>query len=157
MACYVDTSAWVALLGREANAGQMAQWMMRGMPLLTSVWTEVEVASALSIKARRGELTQGMVLQTCQLFRELLGTGGVTGVGCVTTDFQEAALMCEQMSSGLRGGDALHLAVAQRAGSTHFLSFDKTLNRQALQMGLVLVDIEQDGGSSGKNAQEPSR
>ena len=145
MACYVDTSAWVALLGREVNAVPMERWMMRGMPLVTSNWTGVEIASALSIKARRGELTQGMVSQCCQAFHELLEAGGLALIECVATDFQEAAWMCEQMSSGLRGGDALHLAVAQRSGGTHFLSFDKTLNRQALQMGMVLVDIEQDG------------
>lgn len=145
MACYVDTSVWVALLGREATATAVERWMMRGMPLLTSVWTGVEIASALSIKARRGELTQTLVSKSCQAFRDLLATGGLAGVECVATDFQEAELMCEQVGSGLRGGDALHLAVAQRSGSTHFLSFDKTLNRQAQQMGLVVIDIEQDG------------
>ncbi|MEX1167690.1 MAG: type II toxin-antitoxin system VapC family toxin [Hydrogenophaga sp.] len=141
MACYVDTSVWVALLGHEANGQPIEAWMMRGMPLITSAWTKVEIARALGIKARRGELSQGMVSDMCQSFRDLLGTAGVAQVDCAGTDFQEAALMCEHVASGLRGGDALHLAVAQRSGSSHFLSFDKTLNRQAQQMGLVLVDI----------------
>jgi predicted nucleic acid-binding protein len=141
MACYVDTCACVALLGREANAEPIEQWMMRGMPLMTSAWTKVEIASALSIKARRGELDQALVSDICQAFKALLGVGGVAQMDCVDTDFQEAALMCEHVASGLRGGDALHLAVAQRSGSSHFLSFDKTLNRQAQQMGLALVDI----------------
>ena len=141
MACYVDTSVWVALLGREANAESIEQWMMRGMPLLTAAWTKVEIASALGTKARRGELDQALVSDICQSFKASLAVGGVVQLGCADTDFQEAALLCEQVASKLRGGDALPLAVAQRSGSSHFLSFEKTLNRQAQQMGLVLVDI----------------
>jgi uncharacterized protein with PIN domain len=100
MACYVDTRAWVALLGREANAEPIEQWMMRGMPLMTSAWTKVEIARALSIIARRGELDQALVSDICRAFKALLGVGGVAQMDCVDTDFQEAALLCEHVASG---------------------------------------------------------
>ena len=141
MACYVDTSVWVALLGREATAPRVARWMAQGLFMVTAQWTSVEVASALGIKARRGELTQEMVSGICQAFRKLMAMGGVSMEVNERTDFQEAALLCEQVSHGLRAGDALHLAVAQRVGCTHFLSFDKALNRQAEQMGFELVAL----------------
>lgn len=141
MACYVDTSVWMALLGRESSALAIEQWMMRGLPLATSAWTAVEIASGLGIKARRGDLSQGQVSQTCEAFRGLLGTGGVEQVACTGLDFSQAALLCEHVAGGLRSGDALHLAVAQRVGSTLFFSFDKTLSRQAQQMGFGLVNV----------------
>lgn len=142
MACYVDTSVWVALLSQEARGPAVARWLQGDVPLVTSRWTAVEIASALSIKARRGELSQTQVSQACQAFRDVLDGAGVAAVDCVGTDFQEAALLCEHVASGLRSGGALHLAVAQRTGSSLFLSFDRTLNQQAERLGLQLIEIE---------------
>ncbi len=141
MSCYVDTSVWLALLGREATAPAVATWMAGGMTIVTAHWTGVEVASGLGIKARRGEFTQATVSSICAAFRQLIAIGGVLLQSCEDTDFQEAATLCEGVSSGLRGGDALHLAVAHRVGCTHFLSFDKVLNQQARRAGFALVVI----------------
>lgn len=141
MSCYVDTSVWLALLGREATAPAVATWMSGGMILATAQWTAVELASGLGIKARRGEFTQATASSICDAFRQLIAIDGVSVPPCRDTDFQEAAALCERIGSGLRGGDALHLAVAQRLGCTHFLSFDKVLNQQAQQAGLMLIAI----------------
>jgi predicted nucleic acid-binding protein len=141
MTCYVDTSVWLALLGSEATAHEVSAWMSQGMTMVTAQWTGVEIASGLGIKARRGELTQATVSSICESFRQLVAMDGVYLPGCEDTDFQEAATLCEGVSTGLHGGDALHLVVAQRAGCTHFLSFDKVLNRQAQRAGFALVAI----------------
>ena len=41
----------------------------------------------------------------------------------------------------LNGTDALHLAIARRVGCRHFFSLDKTLNRNAVQAGMRLVEV----------------
>jgi uncharacterized protein len=141
MSCYVDTSVWLALLGREAAAPAVATWMSGGMRLATAQWTAVELASGLAIKARRGEITQAVASRVCDAFRQLIALDGVSVLPFHDTDFHEAAALCERVSGGLRGGDALHLAVAQRSGCIHFLSFDKVLNQHAQQAGLTLIAI----------------
>ncbi len=141
MTCYVDTSVWIALLGHEKTSAAVAAWMEQGAPMVTAHWTVVEVASAMSIKSRRGEISQETVSQVCQALRNLIAIGGVAAQSCEDADFHEASLMCEDVGRKIRGGDALHLVVAQRVGCGQFLSFDKTLNAQALQMGLELVTV----------------
>lgn len=141
MACYVDTSVWLALLGREVTAKRVADWFEKGVALTTSVWTAVEIASALGVKARRGELTQQAVSAVCKAYRDLLDIGIVQVQNCQITDFNEAQMLCEQVASGMRAGDALHLSVAVRSGCSQFFSFDKTLNQRASLAGLELIAI----------------
>jgi uncharacterized protein len=141
MSSYVDTSVWIALLGHEKTSASVATWMELGEPLVTSRWTAVEIASAMSIKSRRGEISQETVSRICQAFRNLIAIGGVSVPSHEDADFLEAGLMCEDVSRKIRGGDALHLAVAQRVGCRQFLSFDQILNAQAVQMGLELVAL----------------
>jgi uncharacterized protein len=141
MSCYVDTSVWIALLGHEKISASVADWMEQGEPLVTGRWTAVEIASAMSIKSRRGEISQETVSRICQAFRSLIAIGGVSIASHEDADFQEASLMCEDVSRKIRGGDALHLVVAQRVGCRQFLSFDHALNTQAVQIGLELVAL----------------
>ena len=140
MTCYVDTSVWIALLAKEKTAPSVAAWMARGTPLLTAEWTQVEVASGLGIKARRLEFNQAVASQMCAAFRQLIAMDGVAIAPIVPTDFEEAALICEQVDLAIRGGDGLHLAVAQRVGAAHFFSFDNALKRQAKRMGMELME-----------------
>lgn len=142
MSCYVDTSVWIALLGHEQTSASVADWMELGEPLVTARWTAVEIVSAMSIKSRRGEISQETVSQICLAFRQLISIGGLSVQSCEDADFHEASLMCEDASRNIRGGDALHLVVAQRVGCVQFLSFDKALNAQAVQMGLELVALQ---------------
>jgi uncharacterized protein len=142
MSCYVDTSAWIALLAHEKTSASVATWMELGEPLVTARWTAVEIASAMSIKSRRGEISQQTVSQICEAFRSLIAIGGVAIPSHEDADFQEASLMCEDVSRKIRGGDALHLAVAQRVGCLQFLSFDDVLNTQAVQMGFELIALQ---------------
>jgi len=57
---YVDTSVWVALLAREAPAAALAQWLATAPALCCADWTQVELASALGIKHRRGDICRWM-------------------------------------------------------------------------------------------------
>jgi uncharacterized protein len=141
MACYVDTSVWIALLGRETTAPSIAQWLAQGRQLLTSTWTAVEVASGLGIKVRRGEFAPELAQTMCGAYEKLL----VSDVSVITVDnadMQQAQWLCMQTQRGLRAGDALHLALAQRNNCSHFFSLDQTLNRNAQGAGMQLISLE---------------
>ena len=57
-----------------------------------------------------------------------------------TVDFRRAAKLCDQWQMGLRAGDALHLAIAERHGLT-VCTLDKLMQESALALGLHLENI----------------
>lgn len=139
---YVDTSVWVAVLTQEPSA----ETLMRALEaeagqLLTALWTRTELASALGIKARRHELTQERVRQLIQEF-ELWVAGGLVAMPVDSMDFLQAARLCENIDSKLRGGDALHLSVAKRCQATHLLSLDKDMLENAGSLGMQFIDYD---------------
>ena len=54
-------------------------------------------------------------------------------------DFREAARLLLEVSTGLRGPDALHLAIARRRGAILY-TFDQTLLRAAATLGVPASD-----------------
>ena len=137
---YVDTSVWVAVLAHEPNApGLMRDLEAETGQLLTAAWTRTELASALSIKARRNELTQASVSALLREF-DLWVSGGVTVMPVDSSDFARAAQLCENVASKLRAGDALHLSVAKRCLATHLFSLDTDMLNNAIALGLSWMD-----------------
>jgi predicted nucleic acid-binding protein len=103
------------------------------------MWTRTELASALAIKARRGELAQERLSALCREF-ELWVAGGVSVVPVDSVDFMAAAKQCEHMESKLRAGDALHLCVARRCQVTHLFSLDKDMLENADVLGIQKIE-----------------
>jgi uncharacterized protein len=136
---YVDSSVWIAVLAREAPASTLTDWLAeQDGQLLASYWTRTELASALGIKARRGELTQKQMSLLLQEFERWV-TGGLQMLAVDGQDFAAAAALCEDVSSGLRAGDALHLSVARRCQASHLLSLDGDMIKSAPALGLAVV------------------
>ena len=72
----MDSSVWIALLAKEASAEQLTLWLEgEDGQLFTALWTRTELASALSIKARRGEFSQKQVTQLLEEFEQWVATG----------------------------------------------------------------------------------
>ena len=69
---YVDTSVWVALLAREAPAAALSLWLAQAPPLCCANWAELELASALGIKHRRGELSLAAARSICDVFASMM-------------------------------------------------------------------------------------
>jgi hypothetical protein len=137
---YVDTSVWIALLAREAPAPAVANWLVQAPQLCCADWTRLELASAIGIKHRRGDLPASAARAICEVFASMM-TYQVHQAAVTAPDMEQACLLCLDMDRGLRAGDALHLAVAMRLQCSQFFSFDHNLNRHAQQAGLRLVAL----------------
>ena len=137
---YVDTSALVALYTGEARGEPLLRWMSRRphSGYCISDWVITEFASALAIKARRGDIDEDQVAQAWHEFDDACDT--LLKVERVEADdFGNAAALCLQPATGLRSGDSLHLAIAARLACKSLLSFDDTLNRNAKAGGLAVI------------------
>lgn len=107
---YLDTSVLVAALTAEP----LTELAQRHLALSRSV--VVAISEALSGFRR--------------LMQDSLDCLPVTG-----DDFRAAAALADRATAGLRAGDALHLAVASRAGCTVH-TFDRAMAGAAESLGL---------------------
>lgn len=137
---YVDTSALVALFAHEARADALLAWLARHprLQMCVSDWTITEFASALAMKLRRGDLDEQTMADAWLEFDNACGS--LLHVAPTSSDdFGNAARLCLQVDSGLRSGDALHLAVASRLTCESLLSYDLILNKNAKAGGLAVI------------------
>jgi predicted nucleic acid-binding protein len=114
---YLDTSLLTALVVPEPRSQRVRAWA-EGVDdaFATSDWALAELASALSIKQRTGDLTQagrGVADRVLARFIE----ENVEVLGVHRADFRTAARLSAQPEPPLRAADALHLAVAARHGA----------------------------------------
>jgi predicted nucleic acid-binding protein len=137
---YLDTSVLVALVANEPNAPSVKRWLAAAevAPLCSSDWCVPEVASALSLKVRTGQLDEAQADAAWQAFGAACD-GLLDLLPVQATDYSMAAQMCRLPQAGLRAGDALHLAVALRCGCDALLAFDQNLNKNARASGLQLI------------------
>lgn len=137
---YLDTSALVALVANEPSARSVKLWLAdpQAAQLCSSDWCVPEVASALSLKVRTGQLDEGQADASWQAFGAACD-GLLDLLPVQAADYATAAQMCRVPQAGLRAGDALHLAVALRCGCDALLAFDQNLNKNARASGLQLI------------------
>lgn len=137
---YVDTSVWCAYCFNEQGSEQAVEWFGGAdLGLVgTSWWTQTEFASALGIQLRRKALSRKQAEQARERFSEVLDM--VTLLNVSQQDFHEAAASCVDAASKLRGGDALHLAIAQRHGCTSIATLDTQMQASARRLGLKLIE-----------------
>ncbi len=103
--------------------------------LAISNWTIVEFASLLSRRVRMGELSATLMQNVMESFRED-AEQSFSMVAVTAADFQLASKLILQWETGLRAGDALHLAIAQNAHCDHLFSLDRGLIYAAQQFGI---------------------
>lgn len=125
---YFDTSFLVPFIVPEPTSNAVTAFI-GGLPrgeLAISHWTEVEFASMLAREVRMGSYDS-------EAFRT-----AVTRLGAVTqssfaiflpdaADFAQARDYLMRHETGLRGGDALHLAIAANRRASAIYSLDKGL------------------------------
>lgn len=133
---YVDTSLLVAALLNERSTPSAQRWLgeQPAGELAISDWVITEFSAALSMKLRTGELEPPHRSEVLAFFTRLV-EASFQVLPVSRPDFQAAARFADQYLTGLRAGDALHLAIAAKRGaSLHTL--DKRLAEAGQALGV---------------------
>lgn len=131
MRFYLDTSLLVSALTREATTERNLDWIVThlGEGLAVSWWVTTEFSSALSfalsVKLRNGGIDLEGRADALLSYSELIA-GEVSVLPLAGRHFRMAAQFSDQHTTGLRGSDALHLAVCADYG-TELCTLDRRL------------------------------
>jgi predicted nucleic acid-binding protein len=132
----LDTSILVAALSRERRTKAVQTWLSEQPPeqLFISEWVITEFSSALSLKVRMNQLTMALRADVLAGFTQLVEESfSVLPLG--RDDFRVAARFCDRHDTGLRAGDALHLACASNHGA-QLISLDRLQVKAATTLGV---------------------
>ena len=141
MALYADTCILLPLFFRDASTDAALAWLEASgsETILISPWTRTEFASAAGIMARRGDISADLHREGLERFDRLVSARlAVEAVD--TTDFDRARGWIAGYRSGLRAGDALHLAVCMRLSAT-LGTADDPLARAADKVGVAVQRV----------------
>ncbi|MDE0392914.1 MAG: type II toxin-antitoxin system VapC family toxin [Rhodospirillales bacterium] len=125
---YFDTSFLVPLILPEATSEPIAAFF-GGLPaddLAVSHWTRVEFASLLAREVRMGNLDAAAARMAGSRFEAMIDESFVVLLPS-RDDFDRAREWLTHFETGLRAGDALHLAVASNRGANAIYSLDKLM------------------------------
>lgn len=138
---YVDTSALVALIVNEPGSAGVAAWYAATKrDLVSAAWCVTEFGSALGLKQRTAQLDAHQARAAWERFERLV-TNDLRLLTVEPADFHRAALLTLDAASGIRAGDALHLACAERAGAKGLATLDKVMAGNASRVRLKPVPL----------------
>ena len=128
---YVDTSVLVALCTNEAKTIEVVRWYENCTDELASAaWCVTEFASAMGLKQRTGQLSEEQAQAAWMQFERVCANDlQLLPVEIMT--FHKAAVLTMKSATGLRAGDALHLACAMEAKAKGLVSLDVVLAKNA--------------------------
>lgn len=136
---YFDTSFLVPLVLPEATSARVARFV-RALPaseLTVSHWTRVEFSSLLGREVRMGGLSARAATRADTTFEQMI-VASFEVLLPDTVDFSRAKDYLARHETGLRGGDALHLAVAANRGARAIYCLDKTMTKAGSALGLPI-------------------
>lgn len=134
---YLDTSFLVPLFIREPKSKAVGAWLagIGTSELAVSEWGVTEFSSAASIKTRTGQIGEAARTDMQAEFKAFIDSRVRRVVHVLSADFHRAADLCDRWPLGLRAGDALHLAIAERYSLT-VCTLDKGMWTAAEALGL---------------------
>jgi len=134
---YFDTSFLVPLVLPEASSDRIQKFLSlsRTEPLAISHWTRVEFSSVLAREVRMGGLAPGVATKADAEFEAIVAESFVVLLP-TSNDFDLCKQYLGNFHSGLRAGDALHLAIAAHHRVSGFYSLDRKLLKVGRQLGL---------------------
>lgn len=134
---YFDTSFLAPLILQEPTSIKVERFMTR-LPageLAISHWTRVEFSSLLAREVRMGSLDRQAARDADAQF-ETVVTESFVVLLPNADDFSLAKAYLGNYETGLRAGDALHLAIARNHGAKSIYSLDKTLLKAGKLLGV---------------------
>ena len=122
---YLDTSFVAPLVIAENSSEAVEAFVLKvkAGELATSLWTQVELSGLVSRKVRMGELSDSNAEVVRREFDRVLGES-FEMLAPTAADFAAAAKYLELPKTGLRAGDALHLAIAANRHAKRILTLD---------------------------------
>jgi predicted nucleic acid-binding protein len=144
---YFDTSFLVPLILDEPTSNRIERFMSRqsAEDLAISHWTRVEFSSLLAREVRMGGLKRRAASDADAQFEELMAESFVV-LSPTARDFDLAKEYLQRYRTGLRAGDALHLAIASNNRATAIYSLDRTLQSAGRKLRLpVRAGIRRGG------------
>jgi len=136
---YVDTSVLVPLFLNEQYSVAVANWYAsEKSELVASDWCIPEFASALGIKQRHGAITMQQA-QTSWAHFERMVAADIRLLSIAPSHVHRAAQWVLDAATGLRAGDALHLACAEASGAKRMATLDDVLSRNAQRLKIKPV------------------
>lgn len=119
MRLYLDTSLIVTALVTEPQSPSVVAWLAArtATRLMISDWVITEFSAALSVKRRSGALDAAAQDRALSLLSDMV-SNELECLAISPETFRLAAALANRSETGLRGGDALHLAVAAFHGIT---------------------------------------
>jgi len=136
---YFDTSFLAPLILQEATSA-MVEEFVRALPpdqLAISHWTLVEFSSLLAREVRMGRLSAAAAAAADFEF-ESVTTESFVVLAPNPSDFALARRYLRTYDSGLRAGDALHLAIAKNNGAETVYSFDNVMANAGTLLGIAV-------------------
>jgi uncharacterized protein len=136
---YFDTSFLVPLIIPEATSDKVAAFV-QALPtrqFTVSHWTRVEFSSLLAREIRMGGLDAPAAARADARFETMIDESFAV-ILPNADDFSLARQYLGKTETGLRAGDALHLAIASNHHAGMIYSLDKTLLKAGKMLGLPL-------------------
>jgi len=136
---YLDPSLVVAALTAETRTKQAQDWLAQHSAegFLLSAWTHVEVAAALDAKVRARQLEPDLRVEALAAY-ESIRAEQAAEILPAANHFRRAAAIAGDERAGLRGGDALHIAIAAEEDAT-LATMDQRQAQSAGEVGLAFV------------------
>ena len=135
---YCDTSFVAPLILPETTSNRIEQFVQTLKPgqLVLSWWTKVEFSSLVSRLVRMKALTRRQAQDVRDEFNTMLSESYEI-IAPRVSDYGLACELLEYPGTGLRAGDALHLAIARNRGAEVVFTLDKTLIKAARKLGMA--------------------
>jgi predicted nucleic acid-binding protein len=129
---YLDTSFIAPLVLNEDVSPQVEAFLMKQTvgSLAVSQWTRVEFCSLVAREVRMKHFSPQVAETVITEFETLVQESCQVWLPDAT-DYDLARTLLTRFDSGLRGGDALHLAIARNHGADKVLTLDQGLLKSA--------------------------
>ena len=133
---YIDTSVLVALLLNEPKSAAVNRWYGAcADEMVSAAWCVTEFASAIGIKQRTRQIGAVQAQAAWQNFVRLCAND-LQLLPVDPPTFHRAAILTLDAATGLRAGDALHLAAALEARAKIIATLDRALLKNAKRLNL---------------------
>jgi predicted nucleic acid-binding protein len=138
---YADTCLLVSLFFRDTGTDAALAWLHAAgaEPIMASHWSLTEFSGAAGLRARAGQIALKLHREALTKFR-CFAAARLTLTPPEPADFERAAALLDHFKTGLRAGDALHLAICTREGAI-FCTADKMLVEAAMPLGVKVEKI----------------